>query len=50
MLVKYQFKDSGFKGLCVIVLPVKIGDELLLVKRKSTIDNKVAVYSVEFSV
>ena len=50
LLVKYQFKDSGFKSLCIIVLPVKIGDEFLLVKRKNIIAYPIIIYPVEFSV
>ena len=50
LLVKYQFKDSGFKSLCIIVLPVKVGDEFLLVKRKSIIGYPIIIYSIEFSI
>ena len=50
LLVKYQFKDSGFKSLRIIMPPVKIGDEFLLVKRKSIIGHPIIIYPVEFSV
>ena len=45
--IRDQFKDSGFKSLCIIVLPVKIGDEFLLVKRKSIIGHPIIIYPVE---
>lgn len=46
LLVKYQFKDSGFRSKAAVT---KVGDKLLLFKEDARLAIK-SLYSVEFSV
>ena len=47
---KHETDKCGFKGLRVSVLSVKIGNELLLLKRETVSGHYSGVYLVEFPV